>query len=90
MTVIESLLDDLDSIEKYQISESIKVGEHQVTDWHGNLLYIDENGKRTDEVTDKPYMVSDYGYRLPDNMDAETSAKYNAICTLRDALSKMI
>ncbi len=90
MEVIERLLDELESIERYQICEQIKVGEHQDTDWHGNLMYLDEDGKRTEEVTDIPYMVSDYEYRIPDSIDETTSAKYKAVCTLRDTLAKMI
>lgn len=88
--LVDRCLSELDNFEKYTLCDMVKIGEHHMKDWDGNLLYKDEDGKRTTEVTDTPMMETDYDYRLPADMDEETQAKYNAMNKLRDILADLI
>ena len=88
--LVERCLSELDSFEKYTLCDMVKIGEHHATDWHGNLLYKNEDGERTTEVTDAPIMETDYDYRLPAEMDESMQAKYNALNKLRDILADLI
>ena len=88
--LVDKCLSELDSFEKYSLCDMVKIGEHQMKDWEGNLLYKDGDGKRTTEVTDVPLMETDYDYRLPADMNDDTQAKYNALNKLRDILADLI
>ena len=88
--LVDRCLSELDSFEKYSLCDMVKTGEHQMKDWGGNLLYKDEDGNRTTEVTGVPLMETDYDYRLPANMDEDMKAKYNALNKLRDILADLI
>lgn len=90
LEVIESLMADLASKERISLCDMVKTGEHQGKSWNGELYYISEDGKRTTEVTDKPYMVDDYEYVLKKSMDADDKALSNAINTIRETLASLV
>lgn len=90
MEVIDKVMDELASYERYYLCESIKTSEYQAKDFDGNLLYRDANGKRTTEVTDTPIMDYDMEYRLPEKMDDFTKARVNALEKVCECLSELI
>lgn len=90
MEVIDKVMDELESYERYYLCESIKTNEYQAKDFDGNLLYRDANGKRTTEVTDTPIMDYDLEYRLPADMDDFTRARVDALEKVRECLSELI
>lgn len=90
MEVIDKVMDELESYERYCLCESIKTKEYQAKDFEGNLLYRDANGKRTTEVTDTPIMDYDVEYKLPDDMDDYTKARVDALEKVRECLTELI
>lgn len=90
MEVIDKVMDELESYERYYLCESVKTAEYQAKDYDGNLLYRDANGKRTTEVTDTPIMDYDLEYKLPDDMDDFTRARVDALEKVRECLSELI
>lgn len=91
LSLVESLLESLNSKEEYYLKEYVDTGkEHQRKDWNGNLLWKDANGNRTTEDTGIPYMEKEYKYVMKQHLDDEDKAYQSAIEHLRDTLASLI
>ena len=91
LDILEELMEKLNNLEEYKLTRTEETGEEQGKDWDGNLLWLDENGKRTTEETDVPYMRKTYrNIRLTeDEMDEREKAYSRAIETIRDTLASL-
>ena len=92
MEVVENSLRDLDYRENALLSTYVADGEEQRKDADGNLLYLDDEGNRTTEETDKPCMRTVYKDRMRevDELSTEEKAKYDAIQKIRDLLVGLV
>lgn len=91
LALVESLMETLNSKEEYYLMEYVETGkEHQRKDWSGNLLWKDENGERTTEETDTPYMEKEYEYVMKKSLDDEDKAYQSAIETIRETLASLV
>jgi hypothetical protein len=91
MDVLEDILTDIDRQQNYLLSDWKAVGEEQRKDDDGNLLYVDEDGNRTTEVTDKPYMKTLYEdvTITYDELSDYSKAKYDAYEKIKSELMKL-
>ena len=88
MEELEDVLSDIEYREKSILRTYVETGEEQRKDGDGNLLYLDENGERTIEVTDKPCMKTVYVDTMldPSQLDEYTKPKYEAIQKVKEAV----
>ena len=91
MDVLEDILSDIDRQQGYLTTDYQAVGVEQSKDSDGNLLYQDEDGKRTTEVTDEPIMKTIYkditvSY---EEMSDYSKAKFDAYEKIKTELLKL-
>ena len=91
LDILEELMSKLNDLEEYKLTRTEEIGEEQGKDWDGNLLWLDENNKRTTEDTGKPYMRTLYKtVKLKDDeMDEKEKAYAGALETIRDTLASL-
>ena len=91
MDILDDIMRDLDYKEESTLRTYDEDGEEQSTDRDGNLLYRDENGDRTTEVTGEPIMKTKYKERMLtyNELSDRDKAKYDAIQTIKEALLKL-
>lgn len=91
LDILEELMSKLNDFEEYKLTRTEETGEEQGKDWEGHLLWLDENGKRTTEETDTPYMRTTYRrVRLTeDEMDEGDKAYAAALERVRDTLASL-
>lgn len=91
LDILEELMDKLNWLEEYKLTRNEETGEEQGKDYDGNLLWLDENGTRTKEETDTPYMRTTYKtVRLKEEeMDDTEKAYAAALERIRDTLASL-
>ena len=91
LEVLEELMERLNSEENYVWIDYRCTGEVQREDSDGNLLYIDENGNRTTEVTSTPCMKSRYEdvKKTDGELTDRDRAKLAAIEKIRETLAAL-
>lgn len=89
---VENLLREVGYREDGILTTYEEDGEEQRTDRDGNLLYLDENGKSTTEVTDRPYMRTIYKdvKKKPSELDEYNKPKYEALQKIRETLVSLV
>ena len=93
LDVLKDVLGDIEYRESGLLREFKYTGrDEQRTDRDGNLLYIDDEGNKTTEVTDKPYMkeIWDNFERPVEDLEGRDLAKYNALQEIKANLLKMM
>ena len=88
MDAIEDILGDIEYRESSILIDYVEDGEEQRTDKDGNLLYLDENGERTTEVTEHSCMKTLYKEVQidPSQLDERDRARYEAIQKIKEAI----
>lgn len=92
LEMLENVIQDIEYRENAILTDYKAVGEEQRKDNDGNLLYLDENGERTTEVTDKPAMRTIYEdvKRDPSELGEYDKPRYEAIMKIKDAVLALI
>ena len=92
MDELENILKELGYRESGLLTTYEEDGEEQRTDRDGNLLYLDENGEKTTEVTDRPYMRTTYKdiKVKPEDLCEYDARRYKAIQQIKDALMALV
>ena len=92
LEMLESILKDIEYRENGILLQYKAVGEEQRTDENGNLLYLDENGKKTTDVTNTPAMRTVYEdvKRDPSELDKYDKLNYEAIQKIKEAVTALI
>ena len=92
LEALENIMEVLDREQNYITHAWRDTGEtKQATDWHDNLLWLDENGEKTTENTGTPKMIpvtEEYNRDFSELEDYE-QRKYTAYETIRKALEKL-
>ena len=92
LDMLQYVIEDIEYRENGILDHFVENGEEQRTDKDGNLLYLDENGEKTTEVTDKPYMRTLYETvrRDPSELDEYDMPKYQALMKIKNAVLALI
>ena len=92
LDMLQYVIEDIEYRENGILDQFVENGEEQRTDKDGNLLYLDENGEKTTEVTDKPYMRTLYETvrRDPSELDDYDLPKYQALMKIKNAVLALI
>lgn len=92
MDEVEDQLKELGYREKALLTDWVENGEEQRYDKDGNALYLDENGERTIDVTDKPCMRTVYVEKMkkPEELEGHELVQYKAIQQVREALIALV
>jgi hypothetical protein len=92
LDMLQYVIEDIEYRENGILDHFVENGEEQRTDKDGNPLYLDENGEKTTEVTDKPYMRTLYETvrRDPSELDEYDLPKYQALMKIKNAVLALI
>ena len=92
LDMLQYVIEDIEYRENGILDHFVENGEEQRKDSDGNLLYLDENGDKTTEVTDKPYMRTTYETirRDPSELDEYELPKYQALMKIKNAVLALI
>ena len=92
LDMLQYVIEDIEYRENGILDRFVENGEEQRTDKYGNLLYLDENGEKTTEVTDKPCMRTIYETvrRDPSELDEYDMPKYQALMKIKNAVLALI
>lgn len=92
LEMLENVITDIEYRENSILTNYEPVGEEQRKDNDGNLLYLDENGEKTTDVTDKPAMRTIYKdvKRDPSELDDYDRPRYEAIMKIKEAVMALI
>ena len=92
LDMLQNVIEDIEYRENAILDHFVENGEEQRKDSDGNLLYLDENDKKTTEVTDKPYMRTIYETvrRDPVELDEYDMLRYQAIMKIKNAVLALI
>ena len=95
LDVLQECMELLDRIDNETRLEWRTTGEQeQMTRWNDDIgesapVYIDEDGNRTFEVTDKPYMTDCYDNLPKLKLEPRDEAKINAIARVRETIASL-
>lgn len=92
LEMLENVITDIEYRENSILTQFEADGEEQRKDSDGNLLYLDEDGNKTTEVTDKPAMRTVYKNvkRDPSELDEYDKPRYEAIVKIKEAVMALI
>ena len=92
LEMLENVIQDIEYRENAILTDYKAVGEEQRKDSDGNLLYLDEDGNKTTEVTDKPSMRTIYEdvKRDPSELGEYDKPRYEALMKIKDAVLALI
>jgi len=92
LDMLQNVIEDIEYRENAILETYKEVGFEQRKDKDGNLLYLDENGERTTEVTDNLCMKTKYETvkRDPSELDEYDLPKYQALMKIKNAVLALI
>lgn len=92
LDMLQYVIEDIEYRENGILDNFVADGEEQRKDENGCLLYLDEDGNKTTEITDKPYMRTLYKTvrRDPSELDDYDLPKYQALMKIKNAVLALI